>query len=167
MKSIVYNTTQHVNNSTCGVYFVLYAPYKLCYMFMFVHVDTIRTHQLVTCSYFVLYAPYQWRRKGYLVGGAKLTAVLCARRNIIKLRPLIISEKRLWIACCLLQRGIGYRHDSKDNNCSLLLYKLQMLLYYLPVDKEYFAHKIASTGTVKRGGLSPPSSCEGGATAPP
>ena len=36
----------------------------------------------------------------------------------------------------------------------------------LPVDKEYVAHKIASTGTVKEGGLSPPSSCEGGATAP-
>ena len=41
-------------------------------------------------------------------------------------------------------------------------------------DKEYVAHKMASTGTypstykntVKEGGLSPPSSCEGGATAP-
>ena len=66
----------------------------------------------------------------------------------------------------LLRCGIGYGHDSKDDNhfiCNVLLYKV------------YVAYKMVSTGTylstyintVKEGGLSLPSSCEEGATAPP
>ena len=58
----------------------------------------------------------------------------------------------------LLQHGIRYRHDSKDDNhfiCNLLLYK------------EYMAHKMASMAstttypstyinTMKEGGAKPP-----------
>ena len=51
----------------------------------------------------------------------------------------------------------AYRHDSKDDNrfiCNLLY-------------KEYLAHKMASTYINRvEGGLSLPSSCEGGVTAP-
>ena len=60
----------------------------------------------------------QWRRKWYSVGGGGC--------------PLI-RKSHLWM-CSLLQRGIGYRYDSKDNNrfiCNLLLYK------------EYVVHKMA------------------------
>ena len=66
----------------------------------------------------------------------------------------------------LLQRGIGYRNDSKDDNrfiCNLLLYK------------EYVAHKMVTTSThlstyiCQYRVLSLPSSCKGGLAplAPP
>ena len=74
------------------------------------------------------------------------------------------NSENLAFGCTLFSNvESDYRRVSKDKNgfiCNLLLYKLQMLLYCLPMDKEYVAHKMASSitypstyiNTVKEGG---------------
>ena len=55
----------------------------------------------------------------------------------------------------LLQHGIGYRHDSKDNNrliCNLLLYKLQIIIY--PLTCKYLSEYLYKYS--EGGGAKPP-----------
>ena len=105
---------------------------------------------------------FQWRRKEYLVGGGGLSFssfseryhAQSARPNFLKPRPLI-SEK-LALGCPLFSKR-KQKAQRETTIGTILRVKFK--------DKEYAAHKMASTGTypstrlhtVKEGGYSPPS----------